>query len=101
MPPITQTCEGISCGSAVSFVQILFRFVFQYGDMIMSLKQTEIQFKPRIKLNHNIYNRHWNSVDQVASHVDVFRRARFSSLPTNSCSTENNIPFPLFYLRGK
>ena len=24
-----------------------------------------------------------------------------SSLPTNACSTENNIPFPLFYLQGK
>ena len=22
-------------------------------------------------------------------------------IPTNACSTENNIPFPLFYLRGK
>ena len=24
--------------------------------MIMSLKQREIKFEPRIKLNHNIYN---------------------------------------------
>ena len=30
----------------------------------------------------------------LASHADVFRRARLSSLPTNACSTENNIPFP-------
>ena len=36
----------------------------------------------------------------IASHAGVFRRARFSSLTTNACSTENNIPFPLFYLRG-
>ena len=37
----------------------------------------------------------------VASHANVFKGARFSSLPTKACSTENNIPFPLFYLRGK
>ena len=37
----------------------------------------------------------------LASHAGVFRGARFSSLPTNACSTGNNIPFPLFYLRGK
>ena len=37
----------------------------------------------------------------VASHAGVFRGSRFSSLPTNACSTENSIPFPLFYLRGK
>ena len=30
----------------------------------------------------------------VASHAGVFRGARFSSLPTNACSTEGNIPFP-------
>ena len=40
------------------------------------------------------------SPDLIASHAGVFRGARFSSLPTNACSTENNIPFPLFYLRG-
>ena len=38
---------------------------------------------------------------QLASHAGVFRGARFSFLPTNACSTENNIPFPLFYLRDK
>ena len=38
---------------------------------------------------------------ELASHVGVFRGARISSLPTNACSTENNIPFPLFYSRGK
>ena len=37
----------------------------------------------------------------LASHVGVYRVTRFSSLPTNACSTEDNIPFPLFYLRGK
>ena len=29
----------------------------------------------------------------VASYAGVFRGARFSSLPTNACSTEDNIPF--------
>ena len=37
----------------------------------------------------------------LASQAGIFRGARFSSLPTNACSMENNIPFPLFYLRGK
>ena len=36
----------------------------------------------------------------LASHAGVFRGARVSSLPTNTCSTENKIPFPLFYLCG-
>ena len=30
----------------------------------------------------------------LASHAGVFRGAPFSSLPTNACSTEDNIPFP-------
>ena len=30
----------------------------------------------------------------LASHAGVFRGARFSSLPTNACSTEDNIPLP-------
>ena len=29
----------------------------------------------------------------IASHAGVFRGARISSLPTNACSTEDNIPF--------
>ena len=37
----------------------------------------------------------------IASHAGVFRGTRISSLLTNACSTENNIPFSLFYLRGK
>ena len=37
----------------------------------------------------------------VASHAGVFRRARISSLPTNACSTEDNVPFPLLHSRGK
>ena len=51
---------------------------------------------------HQCFNRMMESTEtKVASHAGLFRRARFSSLPTNACSTENNIPFPLFYLRGK
>ena len=34
------------------------------------------------------------SASRLASHAGVFRGARFSSLPTNACSTEDNIPFP-------
>ena len=30
----------------------------------------------------------------VATHEGVFRGARFSSFPTNACSTEDNIRFP-------
>ena len=30
----------------------------------------------------------------LASYAGVSRGARFSSLPTNACSTEDNIPFP-------
>ena len=31
---------------------------------------------------------------EIASHASIFRGARFSSLPTNACSTQENIPFP-------
>ena len=34
------------------------------------------------------------AVNHVASHAGVFRRARFSSLPTDAYATEDNIPFP-------
>ena len=34
------------------------------------------------------------SLTYLASHKGVFRGARLSSLPTNACSTEDNIPFP-------
>ena len=37
----------------------------------------------------------------LAPSAGVFRGARFSFLPINAWSTENNIPFPLFYLHGK
>ena len=30
----------------------------------------------------------------VSTHEGVFREARFSSLPTNACSAEDNIRFP-------
>ena len=32
--------------------------------------------------------------EEVVSHAEVFRGARISSFPTNTCSTENNTPFP-------
>ena len=41
------------------------------------------------------------SAQRITSQADVFRGARFSSLLTNAYSTENNIPFLLFYLSGK
>ena len=41
------------------------------------------------------------SSPSLASHAGVFWGARFSSLRTNSYSTEDNFPFPLFYLSGK
>ena len=41
------------------------------------------------------------SAQRIASHVSVFRGARFSSLPTNACLTEDKIPSLFFYLRGK
>ena len=31
---------------------------------------------------------------EIASHTSILRGARFSSLPTNACSTQENIPFP-------
>ena len=49
----------ICCGSILSLVQIFFSFflgmVMYDNNMIMSLKQKERKFEPRIKLNHNIY----------------------------------------------
>ena len=38
--------------------------------------------------------RHARRGKALASHAGVFGGARLSSLPTNACSTENNIPFP-------
>ena len=50
----------------------------------------------------NILTMAWNlSMENVASHADVFWVACISSLPINACLTENNIPFPLFYSHGQ
>ena len=38
--------------------------------------------------------RYARETDILASHAGVFRGVRFSSLPTNACSSEDNIPFP-------
>ena len=45
-----------------------------------------------VNSNNNYYSRL-----MLASHAGVFRGARISSLPTNACSTENNIPFPFLF----
>jgi len=37
----------------------------------------------------------------LASYAGDFRGVRISSLPTNACSTQNNIPFPLLHSFGK
>ena len=43
----------------------------------------------------------WSFVwGNLASYAGVFSEPHFSSLPTNVCSNED-ISFPLFYLRGK
>ena len=44
---------------------------------------------------------YWVSGLGIASYAGAFRGARISTLPTNACSIENNIPLPLFYSRGK
>ena len=54
---------------------------------------------PRKNISRN--NDLLQAVKCELSETACFPRRRFSSLPTNACSTENNIPFPLFYLRGK
>ena len=49
----------------------------------------------------DLYTAVLDTVFKLASHAGVFRGARISSLPTNACSTEDNIPFPLLHSRGK
>ena len=54
--PRNRYCYYICCGSILSFVQSLFPFVWGQGKIvIMNLKQREIKFKPRIKLNRDMY----------------------------------------------
>ena len=48
----------------------------------------------KAKVDKGLRDLHNPSDDVIASLADVFRRARFSSLPTNACPTEDNIPFP-------
>ena len=58
---------------------------------------SELKFRtnsPRLGYLYPTFN-------NLASHAGVFRGARISSLPTNTCSKEDNIPFPLLYSRGK
>ena len=67
------------------------------------MKQREL--KLRVKRKTEREKRMTNlatAVAVIASHAGIFRGARFSSsLPRNACSTENNVPFPLLYLRGR
>ena len=67
------------------------------------MKQRKLKW--RVKKNTEREKRMTNlatAVAVIASHTGIFMGARFSSsLPRNACSTENNIPFPLLYLRGK
>ena len=53
-----------------------------HKDLHIVINDTVIDQKPEITLLG------------AASQAGVFREARFSSLPTNACSTEDNIPFP-------
>ena len=46
-----------------------------------------------VRLTENKPRRRPAAVKILASRAGVFRGARFSSLPTNACSTKNNIPF--------
>ena len=45
-------------------------------------------------LNGRLFLKCMLTFGMLASHAGVFRGARISSLPTNACSTEDNIPFP-------
>ena len=45
----------ICCGSNLSLVQILFPLFQTHYHQIAITKTKEIEFEPRIKLNHNIY----------------------------------------------
>ena len=57
----------ICCGSILSLVQILFSFVSNYNTQ----KQKKIKFEPRIKLNHNTYIVHIETVTH-SSYKDFF-----------------------------
>ena len=42
--------------------------------MIMSLKRKEIKFKPRIKLNHNIYKHVYRKIQPISPGTYIFQR---------------------------
>ena len=42
--------------------------------MIMSLKRKEIKFKPRIKLNHNIYKHVYRKIQPISPGAYIFQR---------------------------
>ena len=46
---------------------------YEWHCMMIGLKQTTIKFKPRIKLNHNMYNNdYWNSLQPWPGHIFLF-----------------------------
>ena len=67
------------CFTKYSTEPTAFRFkfyLFSYHEwhcMMIGLKQTTIKFKPRIKLNHNMYNNdYWNSLQLWPGHIFLF-----------------------------
>ena len=63
-PPLPgDMAVSMRCGSILSLDQIFFflflGMVMYDNNMIMSLKQKERKFEPRIKLNHNTCMRYW------------------------------------------
>ena len=75
----------VCCGSMLSLIltfcfPILLLGVVRYddNDMIMSLKQKKIKFKPRIKLNHNKYIQAYKTVYSYSSGLPLYEcRNRF------------------------
>ena len=65
-----------------------------FGPIVRLLDRHEI-FRPMKTKNAN-FKFFLPSLLEIASHAGVFRGARISSLPTNACSTENNIPLVSF-----
>ena len=58
--------------TAFQFKIYLFSF-YEWHCMMTGLKQTTIKFKPRIKLNHNMYsNDYWNSLQPWPGHTFLF-----------------------------
>ena len=50
---MSMVCFNVILDLNFCFLKLLLGMVMYDNDMIMSLKQKKIKFKPRIKLNHN------------------------------------------------